>query len=159
MTFFNLDKTSLKILALLQENSRISYTEIGKQIGMSSSSVKDRVEKLEESGVITQYSVKIDNAKIGYPITAITMLSCQGAYTPKEEAIIKMLSEYHQVLEVFKITGRNDFVIKVSVRTMEESKMINDKLGKFGQTETSFIVSEYMNNSGINFSKKLNKSK
>jgi Lrp/AsnC family leucine-responsive transcriptional regulator len=156
MQVFNIDEISFKILALLQQNARMSYTEIGEKIGMASSSVKERVLKLEENGIIDKYTIKINNKKIGYPIKAITLLSCQGAYTPKEEAIVKMLSEYHQVLEVVRITGKNDFFIKVCLQTMEESKEINDKLGKFGQIETSFIVTDFINNSDIDLSKKFN---
>ena len=127
MRNYMIDETSLKILALLQENARLSYTEIGKEIGMSSSSVKERVQKLEENEIITQYSIKINHGKIGYPITAIVLLSCSGAYTQKEQVIIDMLSLHHQVVEVLRVTGRTDIIIKLCVRTMEECKEITDK--------------------------------
>lgn len=145
----NIDDISLKILGLLQENARMSYTEIGQKIGMASTSVKERVQKLEDAGIIKKYTVQLDDEKLGYPINAIITLSCSGAYTPKEQVIVDMLMQYHQVSEVLRISGKNDFLIKVSVQSMEEYKEINDKLGKFGQIETSFIVTSFMNNLGI----------
>mgnify|MGYP003293585538 CR=1 FL=1 len=152
MQKINVDNISLKILGLLQENARMSYTEIGQRIGMASTSVKERIEKMEDSGVISQYTIKLDNEKLGYPINAIITLSCSGAYTPKEQVIVDMLSEYPQVLEVLRISGKNDFLVKVCVQSMEEYKEINDKLGKFGQIETSFIVTSFVNNPSIDLS-------
>ena len=152
MQKINVDNISLKILGLLQENARMSYTEIGQRIGMASTSVKERIEKMEDSGVISQYTIKLDNEKLGYPINAIITLSCSGAYTPKEQVIVDMLSEYPQVLEVLRISGKNDFLVKVCVQSMEEYKEINDKLGKFGQIETSFIVTSFVNKPSIDLS-------
>lgn len=155
MANFNIDEVSLKILSLLQENARMSYTEIGQKIGMTSSSVKERVQKLEDAEIITKYTAKINNEKLGYPIVAITFLSCSGAYTQKEQAIVDMLSSYHQVLEVLRVTGKTDIIIKICVQTMEECKEITDKLGKYGQIETGFVVSSFINNSSIDIAKKI----
>ena len=154
---YNIDNISLKILGLLQENARMSYTEIGQKIGMASTSVKERIEKMEDAGIIKQYTITLDNEKLGYPINAIITLSCSGAYTPKEQVIVDMLSEYPQVLEVLRISGKNDFLVKVCVQSMDEYKEINNKLGKFGQIETAFIVTSFINNLGINLTKETEK--
>ena len=150
---FNIDETSLKILGLLQENVRMSFTEIGQKIGMTSSSVKERVQRMEESGIIDKYSVKINNDKFGYPITAITLWKCADAYIPKEQMLVDILKKYPQVLEVLRITGKNDFMVKFCAKTMEECKEITDKLGRYGQIETSFVVTSFVNNSSINLTK------
>ena len=131
----------------------MTYTEIGQKIKMASTSVKERVLKMEDMGIIKKYTVELDNEKLGYPINAIITLSCIGAYTPKEQVIVDMLSEYCQVLEVLRISGKNDFLVKVCVKSMDEYKEINDKLGKFGQIETSFIVTTFINNTSVNLSK------
>ena len=156
MQNFTLDETSLKILALLQENSRMSYTEIGQKIGMTSSSVKERVQKLEDNEIITQYTAKINNEKLGYPIIAVTSLICSGAYTQKEDTIVEMLSQYPNILEVLRFTGNKDISIKFCVKTIEECKEITDKLGRYGKIETSFIVTSFINNASIDISKILN---
>ena len=148
----NIDEISLKILGLLQENARMSYTEIGQTIGMSSSSVKERVQRLEETGIIDKYTIKLNNEKLGYPITAITLWTCADAYIPKEQMLVDILKKYPQVLEVLRITGKNDFMVKFCAKTMEECKEITDKLGRYGQIETSFVVTSFVNNSDINFS-------
>jgi len=153
MQKINIDEISLKILALLQENARLSFTEIGNKIGMTSSSVAERVKKLEESGVIQKYTTNIDAEKLGFPIMAIVMLSCSGAYTPKEQTIVNMLSKYYQVVECLRISGKNDFLIKVIVQSMDEFKSINNELGNFGQVETSFAVTTFIKNTSIDIGK------
>lgn len=150
---FNIDETSLKILGLLQENARMSYTEIGQKIGMTSSSVKERVQKLEEMEIIEGYAVKLNNEKLGFPITAITLWICADAYVPKEQMLVDILKKYPQVLEVLRITGKNDFMVKFCAKTMEECKEITDKLGRYGQIETSFVVTNFVNNENIDLSK------
>jgi len=150
---FNIDETSLKILGLLQENARMSYTEIGQKIGMTSSSVKERVQKLEEMKIIEGYAVKLNNEKLGFPITAITLWTCADAYVPKEQMLVDILKKYPQVLEVLRITGKNDFMVKFCAKTMEECKEITDKLGRYGQIETSFVVTNFVNNENIDLSK------
>lgn len=153
---FNIDEISLKILGLLQENARMSYTEIGQKISMNSTSIKERVQKMEDLGIIKKYTVELDDEKLGYPISAIIMLSCSGVYTPKEKVIVEMLSSYPQVTEVLRISGKNDFLIKVCVQSMEEYKEINNKIGEFGQIETSFIVTNFISNLGVNITKSIN---
>lgn len=150
MQDFNIDDVSLKILGLLQENARMSYTEIGQKIGMTSSSVKERVQRLEETGVINKYTVRLNNKKLGFPITAITLWKCADAYIPKEQMLVDILKKYPQVLEVVRITGKNDFLVKFCTKTMEECKEITDKLGRYGQIETSFVVTSFINNTDIN---------
>ena len=159
MQKFNLDDTSLKILALLQENARMSYTEIGQRIGMAVPSVKERIQKLEDNEIITQYTIKVNNEKIGYPIVAVTSLCCSGAYTQKEEIIVDMLSQYPNVMEVLRFTGNTDISIKFCAKTIEECKEITDKLGRYGKIETSFIVTSFINNPSINISKMHEKKK
>lgn len=151
---FNIDDISLKILGLFQENARMSYTEIGQKIGMTSSSVKERVQRLEEMEIIEKYTVKLNNEKLGFPITAITLWKCADAYIPKEQMLVDILKKYPQVLEILRITGKNDFMVKFCAKTMEECKEITDKLGRYGEIETSFVLTSFVNNSDINFSSK-----
>lgn len=120
---------------------------------MTSSSVAERVKRLEETGILKKYTIQINEEKLGYPITAIITLSCSGVFTPKEQVITDMLSKYHQIIECLRVSGKNDFLIKLSLASMDEYKQINDELGRFGQIETSFVVSSYINNTAIDLSK------
>ena len=57
------DDTDLKLLEILKENSRLSFADLGRKINLSPSSVRERVQKMEDEGVIKKYNIEIDNKK------------------------------------------------------------------------------------------------
>ncbi|HMP32184.1 MAG TPA: Lrp/AsnC family transcriptional regulator, partial [Saprospiraceae bacterium] len=65
MSDYKLDKTDLKILKLLQENSKITNLDLSKKIGLSPAPTLERVKKLEQSGIILSYHAKVDSTAIG----------------------------------------------------------------------------------------------
>ena len=95
---FSLDDLDWKILRAIQENSKQTYSEIGRQLGVAHSTVYDRLKKLEKNGVIKKWTVDIDLETLG--ITYIT--ARMTVYTdPKEsDNVAKKLSEAKEVLEV-----------------------------------------------------------
>jgi len=159
MNKINFDEMSLKILALLQENARLSYTEIGKKVGLTTPSVIERIKKLEDSGVIESYTVNINAEKLGYTITAVMLVSFTGTFKQQEKNIIESLSKYYQVAECLRITGKNDFLIKIHVRSMDEFKIINDEVAQYGQVDTSLVVTTFEKNTSINLKKMLGQLK
>ena len=159
MNKINFDEMSLKILALLQESARLSYTEIGKKVGLTTPSVIERIKKLEDSGVIENYTVNINAEKLGYTITAVMLVSFTGTFKQQEKNIIESLSKYYQVAECLRITGKNDFLIKIHVRSMDEFKIINDEVAQYGQVDTSLVVTTFEKNTSINLKKMLGQLK
>jgi Lrp/AsnC family transcriptional regulator, regulator for asnA, asnC and gidA len=94
----SLDDLDWKILQAIQENSKQTYSEVGRQLGVAHSTVYDRIRKLEKSGIIKKWTVDIDLEKLG--LNHITAL--MTVYTdPKEtENVAKKLSDAKEVLEV-----------------------------------------------------------
>ena len=93
-----LDELDWAILRILQENSKQTYTEIGRRLGLAHSTIYERIKKMEEKGIIKKYSVIIDPKKAGVKIlTAILTIFTD----PKEsEKVAKELAKYKEVLEV-----------------------------------------------------------
>jgi len=94
-----LDDLDWKILRVLRENARQTYTEIGRRLDIAHSTVYDRIRKMEEHGIIKKYITIVDLEKVGIKcITAIMTIFTD----PKEsENIAKRLSEFKEVAEVF----------------------------------------------------------
>ncbi len=94
----SLDSLDWKILKALQENSKQTYSEVGRQLGVAHSTVYDRIRKMEKNGVIKKWTVDVDLEKIGMNYITARMT----VYTdPKEtENVAKELSEAKEVLEV-----------------------------------------------------------
>src|SRR5450759_4146377 len=107
-----LDGAGWQILRILQENARISYTELGRQVGLSAPAVAERERKLEEAGIISGYHASINPARVGYPVLAIIRIGATGATFNKCAEAVKAM---HDVLEAHRITGSDSFYLKVMV--------------------------------------------
>ena len=70
-----LDETGWHILEALQENARLSFSELGQRVGLSSPAVAERVRRMEDAGIITGYRAEVNTARIGYTITAIIRIN------------------------------------------------------------------------------------
>lgn len=94
----DLDELDLQILGLLQENAKQTYTEIGGKLDIAHSTVYERIQRLEEQGIIKKYEAIVDPEKMGIQqITAVMNITAD----PKEtENIAKKLARFHEVLEV-----------------------------------------------------------
>jgi DNA-binding Lrp family transcriptional regulator len=115
----SLDALDWKILRALQQNSKQTYSEIGRQLGVAHSTVYDRIRKLESSGVITKYTVDIDLEKIGVNHILANMI----VYTdPKEsDNVAKQLSSSEEVLEAsISLSEELLIIAKVVARNQDE---------------------------------------
>ena len=115
----NLDEIDIKIIRLLQENSRISFNEIAKKIGISVGTAYNRVKTLEEKGVLKGYTALIDPIKMGYGITAIILIQAEGAHLVEVEKEVAKLSN---VVSVYDITGEFDIAV---IARFKDSRRLN----------------------------------
>jgi len=114
-----LDSTDIKILELLQEDARKTYTDIGRRLGIAHSTVYDRIKRMEQHGIIKKYTTLVDLEKAGArTITAIMII-----YTdPKEsENIAEKLCSIPQILEVYTSLSEEIQVIAKVVAESQES--------------------------------------
>jgi len=113
-----LDDTDLEILEALQKDSRQTYMAIGKLLGISHSTVYDRIKRMEQNGIIKKYTTLIDTEKAGTKsITAIMTVFTD----PKEsEKVAEILSAAPQVLEVYtSLSEELQIIVKVAAENQE----------------------------------------
>jgi Lrp/AsnC family transcriptional regulator for asnA, asnC and gidA len=112
-----LDETDRAILRLLQADARMPFSEIAREIDMSSATVHDRVNKLEEEGVIEGYHAKVDPKAAGYGISAFVGIRVeQGG----EWDTLERLRDIDGIQEVHLTTGEWDVVIRVFAKDADE---------------------------------------
>jgi Lrp/AsnC family transcriptional regulator, leucine-responsive regulatory protein len=133
-----LDDVSWRILAALQENARLSYSELGRRVGLTPPAVAERIRRLEESGIITGYRVQLDLDKLGLPLTAIIRLAPRGR--PASE-LSRLLSALPDVLECHHVTGEDCYVMKVAVRSVGHLEGLIERLLQYGESTTSIVLS------------------
>ena len=137
---FELDALAWRILEALQHNARQSFAEIGRQIGLSTPAVAERVHRLEEAGVITGYHVALDLAKLGVPIRVLVRLTIPGGDLQVRRTVAA-IKEMAEISRCHRITGAESFVIEANVVSIRHMEALIDKLSALGATSTSTVLS------------------
>lgn len=132
------DARNLELIRLLQEDPRASISELARRIGMSAPSVKERLMRLEEAGVIRGYSLELDPAALGWPIMAYVRVRPMPGQLAK---IAELAASIPQVAECHRITGDDCFILKVYVASIESMDDLLDRFLRLGQTTTSLVQS------------------
>ncbi len=114
-----MDKIDVEILRGLQENGRITNSELAKGVGLSAPSVLERVRKLEDSGVIVRYTTLVDPKKVGRGTTCFVAVSLSLHQLRSIKAFQSRIEEIPEVMECHHITGEEDFLLRVVVRDMQ----------------------------------------
>ena len=133
-----LDAIGWKILEELQEDGRLTFTELGRRVGLSTPAAAERVRQLEAAGVIRGFRAEIDLAKVGLPILAVVRMSVMGDVLGRITAVALEMPE---VLECHRGTGADSFIMKVAVASVEHLERLIDRLTPFGTTSTSIVLS------------------
>lgn len=136
-----LDKIDHKILRMLKSNARIPLAHISKNIGLSSPSVKDRIQKLEKEGVILGYRPIIDYRKLGLGITAFVKVTLEYPQCCSEN-FATTLGKLPEVIEGHFTDGDEDMLLKVVSRDPENLRMVlNEIKAVEGIANTKTIIS------------------
>jgi Lrp/AsnC family transcriptional regulator, leucine-responsive regulatory protein len=114
-----LDSKDLEILKYLQQNARITVKEISDKVHLSTTPVHERIRRMEESGVITQYITLVNAAKIGKGLMVICYVSLRQHSKNAGGKFIKSIMEMNEVLECLTISGEFDFMLKVVTENMD----------------------------------------
>lgn len=133
-----LDGVGWKLLALLQENGRRSFSELGRAVGLSAPAVAERVRRLEEAGIITGYHASVRLERIGWTIRALVRVSGIGSEAPQVAATISAMPE---VLECHRVTGEDSYILTLVARSTGHLEALVDRLLPFGRVTTSLILS------------------
>lgn len=137
-----MDRLDRKIIAALRENGRATYAELGRTIGLSASSVHERVAKLEAAGVITGYHAVVDPRAVGLDVTAL--VGVQPTDTTSDESVADALASFDEVESCYAVAGDEAFVVKVRVATMDDLERILGRVRKIpgvARTRTTVVLS------------------
>jgi Lrp/AsnC family leucine-responsive transcriptional regulator len=132
------DDKNIEILNLLHKNPRSSVAELARQVGMSNPAVKERVLRLEESGVIAGYRLDLDPKELGHEVIAFVRIRPLPGHLPK---IAELAQRIPEVTECHRITGEDCFILKVYLPDIASLDTVLDRFLVHGQTTTSIVQS------------------
>ena len=119
------DKTDVRILGVIKDDSRLSYRKIAKKIGVSTLTVLTRMKKMEENGVIKGYGTMIDHKKLGLDLTALIEVKATKGHVVVGE---KLLAGFENVYGVWGVTGEADAIILAKFAGTEQLSKFNKKI-------------------------------
>ncbi len=141
---YEIDNVDLKILSLLMEDAKTPYTEIAKKVFVSGGTVHVRMRKMEEMGIVTGTTLKMNYSKLGIDISAF-----MGIFLQKSSLYNKVIEQLKTIPEIVTInytTGNYGIFIKLHCRDTEHlRKVLHDKIQKvegIERTETFISLEE-----------------
>lgn len=114
----DLDKVDRKILRLLQDNGRMSMTELAEQVGMSVSPVSERVRRLERDGVITGYAARVNPQALGLGLLVFVEIKLRSKSGNIFDDFRREVAKVPQILECYLVSGEYDYLLKVRLPDM-----------------------------------------
>jgi Lrp/AsnC family leucine-responsive transcriptional regulator len=141
MMFGVLDERDLDIIGALQDDARATYADIARRVGLSPSSVHDRVRKLEQSGVIRAYRAEVDPQALGLFVTALVSVMPLDPKQPDDLA--GDILEFTEIEDCYSVAGDENYILKVRTRTTSELEDLLQRLReKAGvHTRTTVVLS------------------
>lgn len=132
-----MDALDKQILEILQKDGKISISELGRVIGLSTTATKERVKKLESEGYIQQYTVVLNGEKVGCGLTAfITVPVGDLDIHEMGDRLVSM----PEVLECHKVTGSACFLIKVKAQDVKNLEVIIDQINQYAKNTYTYIA-------------------
>ncbi len=133
------DAVDKQLLDMLNDNSRLSFADLGRKINLSPSAVRERVQKMEDAGVIRKYDMQIDNKKLGYDLEAFILLK---VFQGQLKNVLKKVANFPEIKEAHRVTGNQNLHLKVVVKNQLCLQKLLDQLMIYGDTNTFLILSE-----------------
>ncbi len=132
-----IDEINWKILEMLQENARVALKDLAKEVGLSSPTVAERIQKLEDAGIIESYNTKVNLDKLGYSLGVYITIKIRFGQTQRFEDFITTVPE---ISECHKLTGRDCMLLRGVVRDPKHLEDLNIRLAAYGELTTSLIL-------------------
>ena len=133
-----LDATNLEILRHLLDEPRLPTSELGRRIRMSAPAVAERVQRMQEAGVIRGARLDLDQTALGLGITAFVRVRPMPGQL---SAIAELVKAIPEVVECHRVTGEDCFIMKVLVGRVELLEAVLDELLVHGNTTSSIVQS------------------
>lgn len=145
-----LDDLDRRLLGALQRNARSTYAELADEVGLRTSTVHERVKRLENRGYVRGYSAQLDGKRLGLELVAFI-----GCYTTPDcsyESFVATLSAMPEICEIHSVAGEESFVLKVMTRSTVHLDELLSRLKSvpgMARTKTTIVLSTPFERCGI----------
>jgi Lrp/AsnC family leucine-responsive transcriptional regulator len=131
-----LDATNVEILRALLDEPRLAMSELGRRIGMSAPAVTERVQRMQDAGVIRGARLDVDQSALGLGITAFVRVRPMPGQL---QNISELARKTPEIVECHRVTGEDCFIMKVLVGRVELLEAVLDEILRYGNTTSSIV--------------------
>ena len=149
----SLDAIGRRLLAALQDNGRLSATELAEKVGLTTSPCLRRIRNLEEAGVIQGYATVIDQTKVGLPVSVFVSVKLERQ---REDTMLRFeeaIRRWPEVVECYLMTGTRDYLLRVVARDLTGYerflKQTLTRLDGVASIESSFALAQVKHSSAL----------
>jgi Lrp/AsnC family leucine-responsive transcriptional regulator len=133
-----LDAVDARLLCLLEQDARMSTAELARSVGLSAPSVAERIRRLQENGVVQGFSVRIDPAALGLPLSAWLRVRP----VPGQLGVVAdILRDLPEISQCDRVTGEDCFIALAHVASVSELERVIDRIIPYAMTNTAIIQS------------------
>lgn len=132
------EELDLAIVRQLAREGRMSFTDLGRETGLSTSAVHQRVRRLEQRGVITGYAAQLDHGQLGLGLTAIVMLKPMDPSAPDDTP--ERLADIEAIEACYSVAGDYSYVVLVRIATTVELEDLLAQIRSLGNVSTNSTV-------------------
>ncbi len=140
-----IDDVSLKILKILQKKARLPNVEVARQVGMAPSAVLERIRKLEKTGLIDGYEVRLNPERFGKGQVAFINVHTGGK--GDEHGLVETLAAIPQVQEIHYVAGRDSYLLKVrETDTKSLGRLVRERIAPLNgvlATDTTLVMNTF----------------
>ncbi len=119
-----LDRTDRRIVALLQQNARMSNKELAAAVGIAPSTCSERVRRLEQTGVFTGFHAAVSPAVLGIGLQAMIAIRLRRHGAGEVDTFLAHAAALREVIATYHVTGANDFLVHVAVRDADHLRRV-----------------------------------
>ncbi len=141
-----IDELNWSILERLQKNARASFSDIGREVGLSSPAVAERVKKMEDAGVISGYKTEVSYHKTGHQLKAIITLR---AFMGRLKPFLEKVKDFREVINCYRITGNENIIMEVVLYDQTHLTEFIDRLITYGEIKTHIILSNVIEHAPV----------
>jgi Lrp/AsnC family leucine-responsive transcriptional regulator len=146
MLMFEIDAIDRKILAILQDDCRITVAELAERVGLTASPCHRRMKILEEKGILRRYIALIDQKAVGLPVSVFISIKLERQKGEDLERFARAISGWREVLECYLMTGQRDYLLRVVVPDLSAyQRFLKQKLTRLpgiASIESSFALDQ-----------------
>ncbi|WP_114240947.1 Lrp/AsnC family transcriptional regulator [Dyella sp. C9] len=125
----SLDRTDLRMLAVLQSEGRITNAELAERVSLSPSACLRRLQRLEAEGVLTGYTARVDPQAVGLGLEAFVRVQLTKHESAAVERFVGLVNDWPEVVACYALTGDMDYLLHVYVADLQDfSRFLLDRL-------------------------------